>query len=53
MKTLTNEEVIFIIENCSACSGSVICENCPLVTECLHYYTGENCGSCLETQSET
>ena len=47
MKTLTNEEIIQLIEQC----GVAVCEkvpNCPLKDECLHYYTGENCGSALE-----
>lgn len=48
MKTLTNEEVIFIIENVCE-QGRKCLENCPLQKECLYFYTGEKCGSALET----
>lgn len=47
MKTLTNEEIIFIIENVCE-QGRKCLDNCPLAAECLHYFTGEDCGSALE-----
>ena len=51
MKTLTNEEIISIIEN--VCEHTPKCfVECPLVKECLYYYTGEKCGSALESQDE-
>ena len=51
MKTLTNEEIIFIIEN--VCEEGRKCfKNCPFTKECLYYYTGEKCGSALERQDE-
>lgn len=47
MKTLSNEEIIFIIEN--VCDQGRKClDDCPLAAECLYYYTGEKCGSALE-----
>lgn len=47
MKTLTNEEIITIIEHCgvmTSCSE----DSCPLFKECFHYYTGEEWESALE-----
>ena len=46
-KTLTNDEIIKIISRCGGCSDGRV-ENCPLDAECLYYYTGEKCDSCLE-----
>lgn len=48
MKTLTNEEIIFIIENVCE-EGRKCLANCPLKKECLYHFTGEKCGSALET----
>lgn len=50
MKTLTNEEIIYLIDEvCTRITkNSQVCDNCPLAAECLHYFTGENCGSTLE-----
>lgn len=49
MKTLTNDEIIALLENC----GVAVCnKNCPLAKECLYYYTGEECGSALESEEE-
>ena len=48
MKTLTNQEIIWCIENCKN-QDAEICNNCPLINECLYYYTGEKCGSVLES----
>jgi hypothetical protein len=45
MKTLTNDEIIFLLDHCA---GSNHCEDCPLVAECLYYYIGEKNGSVLE-----
>ena len=47
MKTLTNEEVIYLLERCGAEQNKCI-PNCPLWKECLHYFMGEDTGSCLE-----
>ena len=48
MKTLTNDEIIYILELCryADCKS----EDCPLWKECLHYFTGEECGSALEVE---
>lgn len=47
MKTLTNEEIITIIENCkNSCDDG---NNCPLFKECYYYFTGDKIGSTLET----
>jgi hypothetical protein len=51
MKILTNDEVIEIVGLCRGCNGE-IAENCPLVKECFYYYTGEKCGSCLESEEK-
>jgi len=50
MKELTNAEVKFIVENCDCESNNKTCSSCPLSAECLYYYTGEKCGSCLEKE---
>ena len=49
MKTLTNDEIIYILENVCNCTE---CRNlcCPLADECLYYFTGEKCGSALEEE---
>lgn len=47
MKKLTTEEILWCIENCKN-QDPQICNNCPLISECLYYYTGEECGSALE-----
>lgn len=54
MKTLTNAQIITMINRCSAGSRDE-CENCPLGDECLYYFTGEECESVLESRdgSET
>lgn len=49
MKTLTNDEIIFLIERCEG-DGVHGCDECPLAAECLHWFTGENCGSALEKE---
>lgn len=51
MKTLTNSEIIYIISHCHYCDDGVV-EDCPFEKECLYYYTGEKCGSCLEIKDE-
>jgi hypothetical protein len=49
MKTLTNDEIIQIVNNCLRSEEAHYCElHCPLFKECLHWYTGEECGSALE-----
>lgn len=46
--TLTNDQIIYIVDHCKQ-TNSFYCEvHCPLFAECLHWYTGENCGSALE-----
>ena len=47
-KLLSNEEVILLVDNCHKYDDDRFCDKCPLVKECVHWYTGENCGSCLE-----
>ena len=47
MKKLTTEEILWCIENCKN-QDPQICNNCPLISECLYYYSGEECGSALE-----
>lgn len=51
MKILTNKEIIFIIENICE-QGHKCLAGCPFEKECLYYYTGEKCGSALESQNE-
>lgn len=52
MKNLTNDEIIFIIENICESGRKCFEEKCPLHKECLHFYTGENCGSALEEEEK-
>lgn len=49
---ITTEQLINFIEKCNANPDSDMhCENdCPFFTECLHYFTGEECGSLLEQE---
>lgn len=47
-KLLSNEEVVLMIDNCHNIDDDRYCDICPLAKECLHFTTGENCGSCLE-----
>ena len=52
MKILTNEEIIQIVNNCPRSEEVHYCElHCPLFLECLHWYTGEKCGSALEQEA--
>lgn len=48
MKLLTNEQILFIIEE--VCESAYCMDDCPFQKECLYYYTGEKCGSCLEKE---
>lgn len=51
MKTLTNEQIIYLIDRvCCNDPEDTVCENCPLALECLHWFTGENCGSALDEE---
>ena len=51
MKNLTNKEIIFMLEKCEGdAPNEKSCDYCPLAAECLHFYTGENCGSALEKE---
>lgn len=49
MKTLTNQQIKFVLElmDCFAVKN-VHCNKCPFEKECVYYFTGEKCGSCLE-----
>lgn len=47
MKTLTNAEIVGILERMD-CQDESLCNDCPLERECLHYLTGDCCGSCFE-----
>lgn len=52
MKTLTNEEVLYLLVRCEVkdCQKNKCVPNCPLWKECLHFLSGENFGSCLEEE---
>ena len=44
-RTLTSEEIIFLIKNCNAPfveNAEKLCNNCPLVGDCLYYFTGDD-----------
>lgn len=51
MKTLTDDEIIYILDNLCNFTYEEKCINCPLQKECLHYFTGEDCGSALENNN--
>ena len=51
MKMLTDEEILFIIENVCE-QGRKCLKDCPLTKECLYHYTGEKCGSALEIKND-
>lgn len=42
MKTLTNEEIIKIIDHCNYTESNYCERECPLFKECLYYYTGDH-----------
>ena len=45
MKTLTDDQIIYLLENvCKAtfADPEEVCENCPLSAECLYYFCGED-----------
>lgn len=50
MKSLNNEEIIYLLEHCKIenCRENRCVQICPLWKECLHYFTGEKFYSCLE-----
>lgn len=50
MKTLTNEEIMYLLEKCEVrdCKRNECVSKCPLWKECLHFFSGEKIGSCLE-----
>ena len=50
MKTLTNQEIIWIITHCEKLSHDGCENNCPLFAECYYYWSGEKCGSALEKE---
>ena len=54
MKTLTNAEIIQIVENCYRGDEEEIyyCMlNCPLSRECRYWFTHQRCGSVLEKRN--
>lgn len=56
MKTLTNDEIMWMIDHCgvepSAENEEPICQHCPFDKECYYYYTGDPCGSVLEVNDK-
>jgi hypothetical protein len=48
MKTLTDKEIIYILDHLCDSGSDEKCKDCPLNLECLYYFTGEKCGSTLE-----
>ena len=47
-KDLTNEDIIFLLNNCKSNGADTDCTLCPLQNECYYYFTGDKCGSRLE-----
>lgn len=54
MKNLSNEEIIFLIKKCKVedCLEAKCANICPIWKECLHFFTGEDVGSCLEKEKK-
>lgn len=50
MKTLSNTEVVLLVEMCNVynCNQAKCEKYCPLWKECYYHFTGEKVGSCLE-----
>lgn len=54
MKTLTNSEIVFLLEACGVndCKEAECEKYCPLSKECYYHFTGEKVGSCLEEEKQ-
>ena len=45
MKTLTDDQIVYLLEICKASffeDAEKVCEDCPLSAECLYYFIGED-----------
>lgn len=41
-KTLSVEDIIYIVSSCGSSDMDEYCDGCPLGAECLMYYTGDD-----------